>query len=443
MDAPVRLPAPERFGLAFDRARALAIDTLLVAYALWGLSFVGAYHAGEIGREGWLVGGAGFLGRRPWLLLLAPLAAVVWEALGTSLGQRANRVRLLGPDGEGASRDRRAFRGVLAAGEVVVVLFPAVLGVLAAHDGRSAPHLFGLSGLLALAFVALALVDPRGRGLPDTLARTCTARRPAKTYAPHRAWWLRANAWVVLGLLAVTLWIAVVLTRFRPWELVANFDDTLPLWTELLHPDGSIVVRVLEKIVETVFLALMASVLALPFAFVLSFLGARNVTAKTPLGRVVYVLARVFMNVTRSIEPLLWVIIFSLWVGVGPDAGMLALLVHSVAALGKLYSEAIESIDAGPVEAIQATGARPLQVIRYGIVPQVIPPFLSFTVYRWDINVRMATILGLVGGGGIGQLLMAYMQMSAWSKVGTIVVFITLVVWAMDWASSKARQHLN
>ncbi len=149
------------------------------------------------------------------------------------------------------------------------------------------------------------------------------------------------------------------------------------------------------------------------------------------------------MNITRSIEPLVWAIIFILWVGVGPAAGMLALFVHSVAALGKLYCEAIESIDPGPVEAIQATGANALQVLRYGVVPQVIPPFLSFTVYRWDINVRMATILGLVGGGGIGTMLIEYQQMGAWSKVGTIIVFITLVVWAMDWASSKARQKLT
>ena len=83
-----------------------------------------------------------------------------------------------------------------------------------------------------------------------------------------------------------------------------------------------------------------------------------------------------------------------------------------------------------------------MQVLRYGVVPLVIPPFLSFTVYRWDINVRMATILGLVGGGGIGMLLIEYQQMGAWSKVGTIIVFITLVVRAMDWASSKARQKL-
>ena len=115
---------------------------------------------------------------------------------------------------------------------------------------------------------------------------------------------------------------------------------------------------------------------------------------------------------------------------------------HSVAALGKLYSEAIEGIDEGPVEAMRATGARNVHVLRYGIVPQVVPPFLGFTVYRWDINVRMATLLGLVGGGGIGEDLIYYNQIGHWPKVGTVLLFITAVVWIMDIASSKARERL-
>ena len=148
-------------------------------------------------------------------------------------------------------------------------------------------------------------------------------------------------------------------------------------------------------------------------------------------------------DVVRSVEPVVWAIVFCIWVGIGPFAGMLALFVHSVASLAKLYSEAIESIDVGPVEAIRATGANGVQVLRYGVVPQVVLPFLSFTIYRWDINVRMATILGFVGAGGIGKLLVDNQFNGYWSKVGTIVVFIVLVVWAMDWASSRARQRLS
>jgi phosphonate transport system permease protein len=163
----------------------------------------------------------------------------------------------------------------------------------------------------------------------------------------------------------------------------------------------------------------------------------------SPGGRAAYGLVRLLMNLTRSIEPVLWAIIFALWVGIGPFAGMLALCLHTIASLAKLYSEAIEGVDPGPVEAVRSTGASVLPVLRWGMLPQVVPALLSFTVYRWDINVRMATILGLVGGGGIGRLLLDAMQLSAWAKVGTIVLAITLVVWAMDALSARVRRRVG
>jgi phosphonate transport system permease protein len=129
-------------------------------------------------------------------------------------------------------------------------------------------------------------------------------------------------------------------------------------------------------------------------------------------------------------------------VGIGPYAGMIALLVHSIASNAKLYSEAIETIDQGPIEAIQATGANKIQIIWYAIVPQIILPFLSFTIYRWDINVRMATVIGLVGGGGIGTMLMQYQGLARWHEVGLIVLMIAVVVWIMDYLSAKLRESI-
>ncbi len=120
---------------------------------------------------------------------------------------------------------------------------------------------------------------------------------------------------------------------------------------------------------------------------------------------------------------------------------MIALTIHTVAALGKLYSEAIESIDSGPIEAIQATGANRIQVIRYAIVPQIIPPYLSFTIYRWDINVRMSTIIGFVGGGGIGQILFQWINQSLWSSAGIAVWLIAITVALMDYGSAELRKR--
>ena len=92
-------------------------------------------------------------------------------------------------------------------------------------------------------------------------------------------------------------------------------------------------------------------------------------------------------------------VVFAIWVGIGPFAGVLALMLHSIAALGKLYSEQVENIDPGPIEAVQATGATRLQTIAYGVVPQIVPPYIAFTMYRWDINVRMSTIIGSRAAG--------------------------------------------
>ncbi|MFQ5885717.1 MAG: PhnE/PtxC family ABC transporter permease, partial [Anaerolineae bacterium] len=144
---------------------------------------------------------------------------------------------------------------------------------------------------------------------------------------------------------------------------------------------------VAEKMVETIFLALMATTLAIFLAMPVSFLAARNLMGGNPITMGLYYLTRTILNILRSIEPLIMAIVFVVWVGLGPFAGVLALAVHSVAALGKLYSEAVESIDPGPIEAITATGANRLQTIFYAVIPQIVPPYVAFTVYRWDINV--------------------------------------------------------
>ena len=119
----------------------------------------------------------------------------------------------------------------------------------------------------------------------------------------------------------------------------------------------------------------------------------------------------------------------------------MALTIHTIAALGKLYSESIEGIDPGPIEAIQATGANRLQTIIYAVVPQVLPDFISFTIYRWDINVRMSTIIGFVGGGGIGFILLQWIRLYQYENVGLAVWLITITVAALDFVSSTIRER--
>jgi len=199
---------------------------------------------------------------------------------------------------------------------------------------------------------------------------------------------------------------------------------------------------VLEKIIETVFLALMATTLGIFVAVPLSFLAARNLMGIQPVTMIIYYVVRMIMNILRSIEPLIMAIVFVVWVGLGPFAGVMALAVHSVAALTKLYSEQVESIDPGPIEAITATGANRLQTIVYGVVPQIVPPYIAFTIYRWDINVRMSTIIGFVGGGGIGFLLQQWIRLLDYNAAGTAVWAIAIVVATMDYTSAIVREKI-
>jgi len=257
-------------------------------------------------------------------------------------------------------------------------------------------------------------------------------------------WYKTFAGWQFLIVLAVLFVVGLVKTKFSVYELlnIDGFKGVIRLFKQITSPNLALLPKAIINIFETIFMAFMATVLAIPFAFVLSFVSAKNImTGK--IGYPIYLLTRTLFNIMRSIEAILWAIIFSVWVGIGPFAGMLALMIHSVASLAKQYSEMVESVSDGPIEGVLSCGANRLQTIWYAIVPQVILPYVSFTVYRWDINVRMATIVGFVGGGGIGTLLIQYQGQALWPEVGTIIMVIAVVVWLMDQASAYIREALK
>lgn len=310
--------------------------------------------------------------------------------------------------------------------------------VLPAFAG-STPPAFGIPdvvGMIALAVLLIVLgVTTEGSlgrafirgGMPSSNAGRAIVR--------HLGW----TSFVI------TLWTGWIITKISPIEFFSSegLQGAGRIFGALVQPNVSIIPQALEAMVVTVFTALMATVVAVPLAFLISFPAARNVMSATAGERAVYTSIRAVLNIARSMEPVIWAVIFSVWVGIGPFAGMLALVVHTVASLAKQYSEQIEDINDGPIEAIAATGANRLQNIWFAIVPQVVIPFLSFTIYRWDINVRMATIIGFVGGGGIGTLLTQYQGLAKFQEVGTLVIIITLVVWILDVASARIREALK
>ncbi len=198
----------------------------------------------------------------------------------------------------------------------------------------------------------------------------------------------------------------------------------------------------LGRIWETILLALMGTLFGVLLALPLSFLGARNLMAGSAIGQAIYSATRLFFTITRSIEVLIVGVIMVVIVGIGSYAGVLALVVHTIGSIGKLYADAIENIEPGPVEAITATGANRTQTVLFGVIPQIVPAFLAVTIYWWDHNVRMSTVLGLVGAGGIGFLLVQYINLLQYNQAATVLWMIIIVVLAMDYASGLIRSRL-
>ncbi len=237
-----------------------------------------------------------------------------------------------------------------------------------------------------------------------------------------------------------------------PEALAAAVDPNLPLehhlsFNQVRQTGGWGISKngkyVFQGIYETLALALLATTLGAVLALPFGFLAARNLMSGNVVTRGIYVLVRTILNVIRSIESLIMAIIFVIIVGLGSFAGMLAITLHTVAALGKLYSEVIEGIDSGPIEAIRATGASWLEIVRYGVIPQIVPAFTALTIYRWDINVRSSTIIGFVGGGGIGFFITQWILISDYRAVSAAVVAIALVVMALDFFSAKLRENIR
>ncbi len=254
-------------------------------------------------------------------------------------------------------------------------------------------------------------------------------------------WTVEIYGWFLFDITFIAGWITTnisIVGLFSP-EGIRGAER---LFIALFTPRLGIFDSALFAMIETIYIALVATLLSIPPALILSFFTARNLMKENRFTYAIYYVLRIILNFIRSIEALIWAIIFSVWVGIGPFAGMLALLVHTIASNARLYSEAIESIDQGPVEAISATGANKIQIVWHAVVPQIVLPFLSYTIYWWDINVRMATIIGLVGGGGIGDLLMQYQGLAKWREVGLIVIMIAVVVWIMDYMSARIREAI-
>ena len=344
--------------------------------------------------------------------------------------------------GFGPSLRRLSFDGFLFAYAILFVIVAIVRPDEAQllRMRENATLFFGLwvAGAVCAAILARAGVLTIGHHVFAPPHRRHSGEAPKAWY---KTFWGYQTLFSVLA--TVALASHVVDVRLSQLADEDAFNAAMNLFGALGTPEWSILPKATLKIIETIYIAFMATLFATPVAFVLSFLASRNIMGGSRVGYGIYVSMRAGFNIFRAIEPILWAIIFSVWVGFGAFAGMLALMIHSIASLSKQYSEIVETVSEGPIEGIESTGATRLQTIWFAVVPQVSLPFISYTIDRWDINVRMATIIGFVGGGGIGVMLLEYQGQARWHEVGCIVVVIAFVVWSMDSLSAHIRNALK
>ena len=241
--------------------------------------------------------------------------------------------------------------------------------------------------------------------------------------------------WLIF--LALVAW-SIVGVEINPQKLQRFWPNIIRFVGSLWPPDNTYWIRMLEPILATVQMAFLGTLLAVVLSLPFALLAARN-TSPHP---VVYQVSRMILNVIRAIPSLVWAIIFVAAMGFGPFAGVIALGIGQVGVLGKLYSEAIEAINPRQVEAVSATGAGVLQVFSFAVLPQALPLMISYTLLDFEANVRSATILGIVGAGGIGFELQASFSQFQFKQVMTILIEIVLLVTLIDQLSAFVRRRL-
>jgi phosphonate transport system permease protein len=244
----------------------------------------------------------------------------------------------------------------------------------------------------------------------------------------------RWATWVII--LGAVAWSAVA-TEVSVGRVIEGLPFMWDFMRRMVPPDLSVLGNALRGAVQTIEIAVIGTAAAAVLALPMGFAAARN--AAPPW---LFYGARGVLNAFRAVDTLVYALFFVAAVGLGPFPGVLAVVVYTATVLAKLYSEAIEAIEPGPVEAVRSTGATTLQVLRWGVLPQLVPQFLSFTLYRFETNIRAAAILGFVGAGGIGFYIQTYLRLLNYPAAATVLLVLIGLVMVVDFASSRLRARL-
>ena len=244
--------------------------------------------------------------------------------------------------------------------------------------------------------------------------------------------------WLLGVALFVFCWQLISTTTMWPfvWDAPRVAGD---IFSRMVPPAWPYVNKLWQPLWDTLNIATLGTLLAIVMAVPVAFCAARNTT---PSALVVRPIALLIIVSSRSINSLIWALLLVAIIGPGVFAGVIAIGLRSIGFVAKLLYEAIEEIDHNQVEAVQATGASGAQVISYAIVPQILPAFAGITVFRWDINIRESTVLGLVGAGGIGLQLQSSLNILAWPQVTVILLLILATVLLSEWVSARVRHAI-
>lgn len=249
-------------------------------------------------------------------------------------------------------------------------------------------------------------------------------------------WWPRIG---IGALVLMTLWWAARGAQVSVTELSKGLPWIGDFLSRMMPPNWAFLDKLWVPAIETIQIALWGTLLAVVMAVPVCFFAARNLTPNLA----VFHFTRQVFNVTRGINEIILALIFVAAVGLGPFPGVLALAVHGAGMLGKFFSESIEEIDQGPIEALRATGAGPVQTVIFGVIPQVITAWIAVVLYRFETNLRQATVLGMVGAGGIGFELVGSMKLFQYQDTATCIVVIIVMVMAADYVSTRLRAWIQ
>ncbi len=223
------------------------------------------------------------------------------------------------------------------------------------------------------------------------------------------------------------------------WSRIASPKKVVETILRFFPPNLSFLSTLLKPTIETLIIAVLGTALAVIISIPVSWLAARNITPYFPI---TYPIGRFIMTISRSIHEIVWGLIFVAALGLGPFPGIMAIGMRSIGFLSKLTAEEIENANIGPIEAIQATGASKAQVILYGIIPQILHLFIGNIIFQWDLNIRRATIIGLVGAGGIGIVFSIQMAMYNYRNATATIVAILILVMLGEYVSNRLRMKI-